>query len=279
MRQILGEKARYFRKEQGLTLRQLSEKSGLSIRFIGEVEAGRANPSLESMVALSQALNVHLYALLGQHDGSDVHHMLHVLVDLLPSGNAQAALTYLRQQIPNQGRTLVLLGLRGAGKSTIGPQLAQALGREFHEVDHLVEEEAGMGLASLFEFHGESHYRQIEKEVLQRLLHRDEPCVLAVSGGVVTAEESWQLIRREAITMWLKASPNIHWSRVVDQGDLRPISGRSRAPAELIELYQTRQPLYATADLILDTSALTIDQALMEAAHQFQTLVGHQPTV
>jgi XRE family transcriptional regulator, aerobic/anaerobic benzoate catabolism transcriptional regulator len=277
MRQVLGVRARLIRKMQKLTLKELSAKSGLSVRFIGEVEAGRANPSMESVLALAQALDVHIFSLFGHIENSESHSLLHVLIDLLPTGAAEMALHTLRGLIPNRARALVLLGLRGAGKSTLGPKLSAVLKRDFYEVDAEIEAEAGMDLASIFEFHGEAHYRELEHRVLERLLRDTRPCVLAVSGGVVTQSNSWALIRKEAITLWLKATPHIHWSRVVAQGDLRPISGRSRAPAELMELYHERQPIYSSADLVLDTSSMDASGVLTQATEKFNALVGDTP--
>ncbi len=222
----LGERVRSLRDARGLTRAALSERSGLSLRFLAEVEGGRANPSLGSLHDLAGALDVDVIGLLER---------------------AQSA------------RPVALLGLRGAGKSAVGKRVARGLGWSFVELDKEIEREAGMSLAELFALHGEAHYRTLERRVLMTLLGRADPAVIATGGGVVTHDESWGLLRSRALTVWLKATPQEHWDRVLAQGDVRPMHQRARARAELEALYAARAPLYAAADLVVDTSALDVD--------------------
>ncbi len=221
----LGARVRAVRDADHQTRQQLADTSGLSLRFLADVEGGKANPSLASLYALARALN------------TDV-------VDLLER---------------TQRKSVALLGLRGAGKSTVGKRLARALGWEFVEVDAEIAREAGMPLAELFALHGESHYRTLEARVLSRLVKDTVPRVLATGGGVVTHDDSWHLLSTQARTVWLKATPQEHWDRVVTQGDVRPMHKRSQARAELDLLYAKRAPLYARADVVLDTSKLDVD--------------------
>jgi XRE family transcriptional regulator, aerobic/anaerobic benzoate catabolism transcriptional regulator len=224
-RRALGERVKALRAAQGTTRADVATASGLSLRFLSEVEAGRANPSLTSLHDLAHALGIDVVEL--------------VRTDPAP-------------------RPIALLGLRGAGKSTVGPQLAKQLGWSFVEVDREIEAEAGMPLSSIFELHGEEHYRALEKRVLSRLLAAKKPAVLATGGGVVTHPESYGLLRAQTRTVWLKATPDAHWERVIAQGDRRPMARRKQARAELDALFRARAPLYAQADVVVDTTAVPV---------------------
>lgn len=235
-KQALGTRVRSLRDERGLTRQDVADRAQLSLRFLADVEGGKANPSLGSLHDLAKALDVDVTALLSA---------------------AKAA------------RPLALLGLRGAGKSTLGKKVAKALGRAFVEVDREIEREAGMALGELFALHGEGHYRTLEERVLRELLARDAPLVLATGGGVVTHEESWRVLRARATTVWLKATPQEHWDRVLLQGDERPMKKRAQARAELEALHAARAPLYAAADIVVDTGVLAVDgsvRAIVDAA-------------
>ena len=149
---------------------------------------------------------------------------------------------------------VALVGLRGAGKSSIGAAAASQLGIPFVELDELIVREAQMTLSTIFEIHGERYYRGIEREVLRRLLAAGKPMVIATGGSIVTDAETWGLLRSRARTIWLKAAPQDHWSRVVAQGDVRPMRDRPRAMNELQALLNRRQPLYELADQVVDTA-------------------------
>jgi XRE family aerobic/anaerobic benzoate catabolism transcriptional regulator len=225
-KRALADRVRALRLERGLSQKELAERAALSLRFLADVEGGRANPSLGSLIDLARALEVDVVALLATH---------------------------------TEQRCIALLGLRGAGKSTVGKRVARLLGWKFLELDKEIEREAGMSLSELFALHGEQHYRTLEHRVLSELLSRAEPLVLATGGGIVTHEESVRLLRRRALTVWLKATPQEHWDRVLAQGDQRPMQQRARARAELEELFARRAPLYAESDLIVDTSVYDAD--------------------
>jgi XRE family aerobic/anaerobic benzoate catabolism transcriptional regulator len=219
----LGHRCLTLRQARGLTRKALSSSSGLSARFLLELESGRANPSLGSLHDLAGALGVDVIALLERARGP---------------------------------RPIALLGLRGAGKSTLGKRVAHELGWPFVELDREIEREAGMKLAELFALHGEHHYRTLEHRTLSQLLQQGTPVVIATGGGLVTHPESFELAKSGALTVWLKATPQEHWDRVLAQGDERPMARRTQARTELEALYRSRAPLYAQAALIVDTSAL-----------------------
>lgn len=247
----MGTRVRAERKEAGLTLAALAERANLSARFVGEVERGRANPSLGSLQELARALDVPLLSLLLQECGPTKRQLLARLPEF-SEADARRALDAADVRAP---RPLALIGLRGAGKSTIGRLVAEQTGRPFVEINQRIEAEAGMALGSIFELHGEAYYRELELGVIGAVLkQRDPPVVVEVSGGVVTHEATWRLLLRDAQTIWLQATPQEHWDRVIAQGDQRPMGGRERARTELEELYERRRPRYAEAEQTMKTT-------------------------
>lgn len=262
----LGRRLRELRRARDLTLKALAERARLSVRFLSEVEAGRANPSLASLRDLAGALEVDVLAFIVDEPRSGTHAELHALIDALDPAAAAEALRLLREaRLDGRLPTVALLGLRGAGKSSVGERLAARLQRPFIELDRLIEREAGMDLGDLFELHGEERVRQLERRVLERVLE-GEPAVLATGGGLVTHPESWALLQARTLTVWLKASPQEHWDRVIAQGDLRPMANRSRARAELEALYEARAPLYARAHVVVETSHLDVEEVAARVA-------------
>jgi XRE family aerobic/anaerobic benzoate catabolism transcriptional regulator len=158
-------------------------------------------------------------------------------------------------------RVISLLGLRGAGKTTIGRRLARRLRVRFVELDKQIESRAGLALTEIFPLHGEEYYRRLERDTLVDLLASGQSMVIAVGGGLVTAPETYALLRRQTTTVWLKARAEDYWSRVIRQGDRRPIDGHPRAREALRDLVSRRDPLYARADTTVDTAGLTVPQA------------------
>jgi XRE family aerobic/anaerobic benzoate catabolism transcriptional regulator len=233
----LGRAIRSRRLEHGLTLRQLSARADVSVRFLAELEAGRGNVSVARLHDIAVAL------------GSN-------------------ASTLLADEEHRSGRppVIALLGLRGAGKSTVGKRLAHRLRVPFVELDAKVEEAAGLSLAEVFELHGEAFYRRLEREQLRRQLDAERPIVLATGGSIVNDDDTFTLLRSRATTVWLQASPSSHWERVVAQGDRRPMQNRANAMSELRALLRQRTGRYAKADLVVDTDALGVDRVVATIA-------------
>lgn len=262
---LLGQNVRTLRQSQAWTLKQLAEKANLSVRFLTEVEAGRANPSVGSLLELATALKADLWALLNANPQTEATDRLwRVVRQLDPYAAAQALALLEEAALHPKALPIALIGLRGAGKSSVGALLAAQFGRTFLELDRLIELEAGMGLGDLFELHGEARVRAHEAEVLGKVLQREPTAVVATGGGLVTHESNWQALYRNAFTVWLKASPQTHWDRVVAQGDQRPMQNRSRARNELEALYAARAPLYERAHVIVETDNLELHEVVTQ---------------
>ncbi len=231
----LGQRIRTHRTRAGMTVRALGVAADLSVRFLTEVEAGRGNISVTRLAAVAEALGVAITALLAADDTPG-------------------------------SRSVALLGLRGSGKTTVGRRLARRLKCPFVELDTRVADRAGLALGEVFSLYGEDYYRQVERAALADVLNEPGPKVIATGGGLVTAGETFALLRRHAITVWLKARPADYWARVVKQGDRRPMTDHPQAREALRDLVARRDPLYRQATFTVDTSGLTVAQTVDRVA-------------
>ncbi|WP_437336547.1 shikimate kinase [Sorangium sp. So ce394] len=242
----LAGRLRQRRQELALTLRELAELAGVSERFLVLLESGRANVSVVKLEDIGRALGTSAAALLAEGE---------LAPEEAPRGPASG-------EAGAGGVLVALLGLRGAGKTTIGGRAAARLGVPFLELDGLVAARAGMSLAALFEIHGNAYYRRLEREELARLADARARGIMATGGGLVTDPATFERLRRCAVTVWLRAKPEDHWLRVVEQGDARPMANRADAMKELRALFQARRALYEQADFVVDTSALGLARSV-----------------
>jgi XRE family aerobic/anaerobic benzoate catabolism transcriptional regulator len=229
--ETVGARVRALRERHGLSRRELSARCGVSERFLAQLESGHGNISLARFAEVATALE-----------------------------STPAEL--LADVTPRHASRVALLGVRGAGKSTVGAKLAKKLRAQFVEVDKQIEAVAGLRLGEIFELHGEAYYRRLEREVLARLLADPRPIVLATGGSIVHDPDSFALLRERAHTVWLRARAEDHWQRVIAQGDSRPMADRKHAFAELRALLAAREPLYATAHQVVDTSERSVDEVV-----------------
>jgi XRE family transcriptional regulator, aerobic/anaerobic benzoate catabolism transcriptional regulator len=268
----VGGVVRRLREERGLSRRALSDKSGVSERFLADLEGGSGNISVIRLAEVARALGTTAGALLHEAEGKPVEPGAALLAGL-SRDELHEVERWLRARFgQGEGPLIALVGLRGAGKSTIGRALAQKLGLAFFELDALVEQAAGLSLAGIFSLHGEAYYRRLAREVLTRFLAETDAGVLATGGGLVLDREAWRLLQRRCSTVWLQATPDDHWQRVLAQGDERPSSASPHARDELRALLKAREPLYAQADLAVDTSRLGVAGAVREV---LRSLTGH----
>ena len=272
----VGARVRALREAQGVTQRTLAERSGVSARFLAQLEAGDGNISLERFAEVAAALGSSPSLLLDPQaapDADEERHKQRAAVAELLQRRSTAELAEVRRWLEARfarrtAPTIALLGLRGAGKSTIGPRLALRLGLPFVELDGAIEAAAGLTLSEIFQIHGESYYRRLERETLMTLLADGEGMVLAAGGSIVNDRETYKLLRRRSVTVWLKARPEDHWNRVIQQGDQRPMAQHPHAMSELRALLTARERLYAEAEHVVDTSRLDVDEAVERLARE-----------
>jgi XRE family aerobic/anaerobic benzoate catabolism transcriptional regulator len=219
----LGARLRARRQERGLSLAELARRTGLSRRYLTEAEAGRANPSVSVLLGVCTAL-------------------------------ALSPAELFRDLEEKRKERVALLGLRGAGKSSVGKALARRIEAPFVELDARIEEQAGLTLSELFDLHGPEAFRRYESEALERVLSEGERLVLATGGSLVTHPETFERLRETCRTVWLRAEPEEHFERVLRQGDRRPMRARPEAMAELRALLAAREPLYASCEREISTS-------------------------
>ena len=232
----LGRAVRSRRLELGLTLRELGQRAGVSERFLVQLEAGEGNISVARLHEVALALQ-----------------------------STASALLTLAAKDERAGHPVVsLVGLRGAGKSSVGRFLAERLDIPFCELDAEIAQRAGMTLSTIFEVHGESYFRRLEREALASFLEKNSKGVIATSGSIVTDELTFRMLRERTHVVWLRARPQDHWDRVVAQGDGRPMAGRPRAMAELKALFAARKPLYDQAHRVLKTTGAPIERVAAE---------------
>ncbi len=249
--QKIGERIRSRRLAAGLTIRQLAEASGLSARYVTSAEHGQANLSVEKMSQLCTVLQIPLSWLVSE----EARGAIDACLMERSQDELNEILSWLRDRFTPQSKPLIaLLGVRGAGKTTIGRQLASLLDRSFVELDERIAQLADLNLAEIFAVHGEGYYRKLEREALASITASGQAYIVATGGGIVTDAENFARLRDSATTIWLKARPEDHWDRVIKQGDRRPMRDHPHAMAELRSLLTARSPLYGLADHIVDTS-------------------------
>jgi XRE family transcriptional regulator, aerobic/anaerobic benzoate catabolism transcriptional regulator len=228
----LGGRVRAWRSQHGMTRKALSAACGVSERYLAQLEAGEGNISVLLLRKVARAMSVPVEDL-------------------------------VREEAP-AAKCIALLGLRGAGKSTLGAKLADALKLPFVELDREVEKEAGAALGEVFAMYGQEAFRRFERRALERVLGQHERAVIATGGSLVTDSGTYKLLLERCICVWLKASPEEHMNRVIAQGDMRPFKGRSAALDEINKLLEDRNRLYSRANATVDTSGKSLKQAFNE---------------
>ena len=263
----VARRVREVRKQKGMPRRIVSELSGVSPRYLAQLEAGEGNISIALLERVAQALEMPIEALIAQQISVDPEaQRMAKLFESASSDVRTAVKDLLSAQTPvcpRNGR-ICLMGLRGAGKTTLGQRAAAALKLPFVELSSMIEDETGMPLAEVLSLYGADGYRRLESEALEKVIKRNGPLVLSVSGGLVEQEAPFGQLLAQFHTVWLRTSPAEHVARVRAQGDLQPVRDESVAVAQIKALMGTRTPLYERAETQLDTAQRSAQQSVRE---------------
>jgi XRE family aerobic/anaerobic benzoate catabolism transcriptional regulator len=262
----LGQRVRNMRALRGMSRKVLAKVSGISERYIAQLESGKGNVSIVLLRRVSNAMGAHLEDLIpAAEPAPDWPVIRDLLRKATPNQIAQA-----KEILAGNGASalrqasfagIALIGLRGAGKSTLGKMLAKKIGWSFVELNKEIEAQNGLSVAEIIALYGQEGFRRMEQTALGQLLARKELTVLATGGGIVSEPITFDLILSSFYTIWLKAEPEEHMARVRGQGDLRPMADDRSAMSELRTILRSREPLYARASVVVDTAGLTVDDA------------------
>jgi XRE family transcriptional regulator, aerobic/anaerobic benzoate catabolism transcriptional regulator len=262
----LGQRVRTMRSLRGMSRKVLAKVSGISERYIAQLEGGKGNVSIVLLRRVADAMGAHLEDLIPSADPAPDWQVIRDLLRKAPPDRvAQAKELLAGGSAATHRRTssagIALIGLRGAGKSTLGKLLAKKIGWSFVELNKEIERQNGLSIAEIIALYGQEGFRRMEQSALTQLLTRKELMVLATGGGIVSEPLTFDLILSSFYTIWLKAEPEEHMARVRGQGDLRPMADDRSAMAELRNILLSREPLYARASAVVDTAGLGVDAA------------------
>ncbi|MDB6160567.1 MAG: anaerobic benzoate catabolism transcriptional regulator [Gammaproteobacteria bacterium] len=259
----LGRRVRDARQQRGMARKVLSQTADVSERYLAQLEGGTGNASIILLRRIAAALGLELTDLVDTDESPDEQRLIRRFLDSLPPARLEEVLRRLTaefgQEEPVRRKRITLVGLRGAGKTTLGATLAKALRRRFVELDTEIEREAGISLSEVFLLYGQAGYRRIERRCLERVINSQEDIVLTVGGGIVSEPDTYNLLLLNCYTVWIKAAPEEHMARVVAQGDLRPMAGHAEAMEDLRNILSARESLYGKADAVVDTSGSPIE--------------------
>lgn len=264
----VGRLVRRSRARRGITRRQLAVESGISERYLAQIEGGQGNPSVIVLKAIAQAMEMHITALLPA--GGKRHEALARINDLLGRLDASelpSIAQVIEQRIvegaaSERAQRIALVGLRGGGKTTLGQMLAKRLNWPFVEMNHVIEQDYGASVSMLIDMSGVSAFRRYERAALEKVIAENDKVVIATAGGIVSNPETYALLLRRTHTVWVKAAPQEHMSRVIAQGDFRPMAENRAAMADLVAILEARSADYAQAEAQLDTAGEKVEQSL-----------------
>ena len=251
-----------------MTRKILARDSGVSERYLAQLEGGQGNISILLLRDIARALDIRLESLVldGPQPSVDLIHAVEFL-RRLPTSELLQARQMLAKHFGGFDPALrrdriALIGLRGAGKSTVGAELAARLEVPFYELDRLIEQEAGVPLSVIFDLYGQSGFRRFERRCLDDVVEQNSRFVLATGGSLVSEPATFERLLTTCYTVWLKATPEDHMQRVVAQGDMRPMADNRESMEDLQRILDAREPLYRKADVVIDTSAASVKQSV-----------------
>lgn len=263
---FLGHRVRELRSRRGMTRKMTAKESDVSERHLAQLEAGEGNVSIVLLRRIAATLNVSLAELFAREaEEATEKSQLQRFLERLPQQRAEEAVSRLMREFGEEEaqrrNRIALIGLRGAGKSTLGARLSQERGIPFVELDGEIEKDTGMPLTEIFSLYGQSGYRAIERRTLERVLREYDRAVMSVGGGVVSEKETFDYLLANCYTVWIKARPEEHMSRVIAQGDFRAMAGSDQAMEDLRGILKAREPLYRKADIYVDTSGSPVEES------------------
>lgn len=266
----VGRMVRLGRAKRGISRRKLAADSGISERYLAQIEGGQGNPSVNVLKSIADAISVPVFELLPRAGlgNSALERVVDILTRLPPSElpAIAAAMEERLGAVADRARRIALVGLRGAGKSTLGRKLAEYLGVPFLELNRVIEQNYGASVAMLIELSGLATFRKYEHECLQRVIAEHEAVVIATAGGIVSNPETYELLLRRTHAIWIKARPEDHMARVIAQGDFRPMAHNREAMGDLVAILEARSADYARAESALDTSGAAVEKSVADLA-------------
>lgn len=261
---LLGQRIRNMRARRGMTRKILARDSHVSERYLAQLESGQGNISIALLRQVARAMSVPLEEVV--REGPDRPVELQLLIQRLEQLSTQELVDAHRLLVERYGRTadahrgsrIALIGLRGAGKTTLGRLLAEHLSVPFVEMNKEIEADSGMSLSEVFSLSGQAAYRRYERRALERVIERHPQVVIATGGSLVTEPGTFDLLLTACFTVWVQAAPEEHMQRTIAQGDLRPMSGNAEAMDDLRRILAERTEMYAKADATVDTTGTTV---------------------
>lgn len=268
--QVLGDRVRAARARRGMARKILARDSGVSERYLAQLETGQGNISIALLRQVAHAMSLPIEDLV--REGADRPIELTLLIqrlERLTTEERSEAMRLIAERFgldnnAYRNSRIALIGLRGAGKTTLGRALSEEIGVPFVEMAREIEDVSGISLDQIFDLSGQAGYRRYERRALEQVLDRNMSCVIATGGSIVSEPATYDLLLNNCFTVWIKASPEEHMARVVAQGDMRPIAGNSEAMEDLRGILAERDVLYSKADVAIDTSGKTNDDSLSD---------------
>lgn len=261
-----GERIRGERSRRGMSRRLLAHHAAISERYVTQLESGKGNVSIVVLRRIANALGLPLSTILEESPSPEMTLLRQFLARLtsaqLTDAYASMAHLFAADSAETRGQRIALVGLRGAGKTTLGRMLAQELDTPFVELDREIERVSGLSIAHILELYGQQAYRRYEMQALQTLLAERPRFVVATGGSLVSEPGTFELLLRSCFTAWIRTTPEEHMSRVIAQGDQRPMAGSEQAMEDLRRILEEREPLYGRADVTVETTGASEEESV-----------------
>jgi XRE family transcriptional regulator, aerobic/anaerobic benzoate catabolism transcriptional regulator len=272
----LGKRVREVRARRGMTRKMVARESDVSERHLAQLETGAGNISVLLLHRVAVALHVTLADLFAlEAEESEPQRMIQRFFERVPKQQLKAVLSRLEREFGGEeaqrNNRIAMIGLRGAGKSTLGAMLAKERDIPFVELDREIEKDAGMPLDEIFSLYGQAGYRRIERRTLERVISEYDRAVISVGGGAVSEKRTYEYLLSHCFTVWLKTRPEEHMARVMAQGDFRPVVDHDEAMEDMRKILDARDSLYRRADLHIDTSGESVAQSFGKLQQALRT--------